>query len=152
MAAAVFALTVANLINRIEADESLLAPAGFALIMGFYLVITLQQLRDRSPLVRIDASGLSMPEAAPAPIAWDRIRTLELHAGIGGARVDVAVDAETFDQIKLGRRFMGDYIVRRSGWPTGFSILAAALDRKGQLIYAAARNYWPPPESDDDEE
>ncbi len=148
MAGALVALIGGYVLNQYQAGESIVAAGFLFAVMSFYCWIALDQLRDRSPLLVIDRTGLFLPGVAAAPLAWPAIRRVELRSGFGGARLDVAVDAEVFPQIKVGRRFMGDYVVGRRGWPTGFSILTSPLDRNGRAIHTAIKEFWPPRDED----
>ena len=144
MAAVLFAVILASLVRLIEAGESIIAPAVLATAVGFYCWQTLTQFLDRSPKVVVAADGLGLPDALSERIPWSRILALEFRSAFRGARLDVAVDAEIYDRLKIGQRFMGDHIVRRRGWPNGFSILAFGLDTDGEAIFKAARRHWPP--------
>jgi hypothetical protein len=141
-----FALTLANLWRQWTLGESLATGLLFAFVAGYYAGQTFLQLRDRRPQLTISAAGIHVPAAAPDPIPWSRIQNLRVTRRaiptLGG-QIDVHVDLETFARLKLGQRFMGDFVVKRRGVPNTFTVLTQGLDRRIGDIEAAVKQFQP---------
>ncbi len=149
-ASGVFGLAVAVVWQAWQQGESFGASLLFLAIAAFWGVLIGQQFRDTEPKVIVGRDGLELPGVADAPIAWAKVEELALGTGIralGGGRLDVYVDPETYSKLKLGNRWMGDLIVRRPGTKPGFTILGAGLDTKPRVVFEAIRRHWPPAET-----
>jgi hypothetical protein len=71
---------------------------------------------------------------------------------MGGGRLDIEVDPDVFARIRLGKRMLGDPVVKMAGLPFGISVVAQGLDRRATDMIPAIEAYWPPradPEPDD---
>lgn len=147
LALVLLAGAVANAVNILQTDGSWIMALVVLGLVGFFTWQAWTQFRDRSPVVEVAPDGLRVPAASDAPIAWSNIAIVapaEGIAALGGRRIDVQVDAQTFSRLRLGQRFMGDFVVRRRGLPNTFSILTQGLDVGPAALHAAIRRYWPP--------
>lgn len=148
-ASGVFGLAVAVTWQAWQQGESFGASLLFLAIAAFWGVLMGQQFRDDTPKIVVGENGLEIPGVADAPLDWDKIEELALGTGVralGGGRLDIYVDPETYSKLKLGNRWMGDSIVKRAGIRPGFTILGAGLDAKTRTIFDAMRRHWPPAE------
>lgn len=147
-ASGVFGLAVAVTWQAWQQGESLGASLLFLAIAAFWGVLMGQQFRDDAPKVVVGKDGLDMQGVSDGPVPWDKIEELALGTGVralGGGRLDIYVDLETYSKLKLGNRWMGDLIVRRAGTRPGFTILGAGLDTKPRVVFEALRRHWPVP-------
>jgi hypothetical protein len=148
-ASCLFGLAVAVAWQTWRQDEPVAAALMFLVVAAFWGVLMGQQFRDTEPKVIVGRDGLELPGVAPATIPWDKIEEFAVGTGlraIGGGRLDIFVDAKTYSTLKLGKRWMGDIIVKRMGMRPGFTILGAALDAKTRQIFDAITRHWPPAE------
>ncbi len=139
-----FGLAVASVWLAWQEGENILGPLFLLVLVAVYGVSAGQQFRDETPKVVIERAGLSLPGVAAAPIEWSRIEEAALTTGlraIGGGRVDIVVDAETYARLKLGSRWLGDPVTRRHGPRPSFSLIGSALDTPARAIYAAIRKH-----------
>lgn len=140
--------TVVNVVRQLREGGSPVTAGIFAIVAVFFLWQVWTQLRDRAPQVEVGPDGLRLPGAAPEAVPWTRVRHVAAARGLpglGGGRIDVTVDAELFEQMKFGQRFMGDIVVKRRSMPNTLSIITPQLDENADAIYAAVKRYWPPP-------
>lgn len=147
LALGLFALTIANLWWQWNRGENLLTGALFAFVATFYAGQMFVQFRDRRPQLVIGPAGLGLPAAAPNPIAWSRIRQIHIKRRFLptlGGQIDIEVDPETFQTLRLGQRIMGDFVVKRRGFGIAFSVLTQGLDQSTAQIEAALKRHWPP--------
>jgi hypothetical protein len=141
------ALTIANLVHQLRADQSWGVAALFVVLALFFLWQGWEQVRDRAPVVEIGPDGLRLPGASADIVPWPRLRQVLAGRGLpglGGGRVDFTVDPEIFVRLKLGQRFMGDVVVKARGRPNTFSVITPQLEENVDSIYAAVKRYWPP--------
>ncbi len=130
-----------------EAEAPWMGAAMVAALIAFQAWRNLQYLTDRTPVVVIGPEGLALPLNADAPIPWTAISRLGAARGaarIGGGRLDFEVDPETFARIRLGKRMMGDPVVKMPALPYGISIVAQSLDHPAGAMQAAIEAFWPP--------
>ncbi len=149
------ALTFGNIVHQVRTGGSWAVAIMFGIIAVYFLWHSIEQLRDRSPLVEIGPEGLRLRGASAQPIPWPRIWHAQAGAGVlglGGGRVDFQVDAEIFAGLKLGQRYMGDVVVKKRSMPNTFSVLTPQLDENAGAIFAALKRYWPPDRRDDETE
>lgn len=142
-----FGLAVASLWYAWRADEALGGPLMMLVVVALYGVQAGQQFRDETPKVIVERAGLSLPGVTDAPIAWSSIGEIALARGLlglAGGHVHVAVDAATFQRLKLGIRWLGDPVVKGKGMAPALMILGAPLDTGAKTIFAAMRRHWPP--------
>ncbi len=142
-----FVLTLANLYWQWSRGESLVTGSLFAFVAGYYALMTFNQLRDRQPQIVISAAGLGLPAASADPIPWTRIAYLRVKRRVIptlGGQLDLQVDPETFLRLKIGQRFLGDFILKRRGLPNGLTVLIHGLDRGTADVEAAIKRHWPP--------
>lgn len=141
--------TVVNVVRQLREGSSPVAAGVFAFVALFFLWQVWTQLRDRAPQLEVRPDGLRLPGAAADALPWARVRHIAPARGLpgfGGGRIDVTVDAELFETMKLGQRFMGDIVVKRRSMPNTFSVITPQLDENADAIYAAVKRYWPPPD------
>ena len=74
-------------------------------------------------------------------VVWSAVESGD---ALGGGRIDIGLDVETFAGLTLGQRWMGDPIVKRAGLSPVVTVLAASLDSDARKILEAVRHYWPP--------
>ncbi len=149
------AVTFANVVHQFRTGGSWAVAIMFGIIAAYFFWHGVEQLRDRSPLIEIGPSGLTLRPASAQPIPWQRIWNAQAGSGLfgfGGGRVDFQVDAETFNTLKFGQRFMGDVVVKKRTAPNSFSVLTPQLDESAGAIFAALKRYWPPDRRDDEDE
>ena len=149
------ALTFGNVVHQIRTGGSWTVAVLFGFIAAYFLWHGVEQLRNRSPLVEIGPDGLRLRPASVQPIPWSRIWNAQASSGplgFGSGRVDIQVDAETFNALKFGQRFMGDLVVKKRSAPNTFSVLTPQLDESPAAIFAALKRYWPPDRRDDENE
>lgn len=142
-----FGLAVASVWAAWKEGGDLLGPIFLLVLVAVYGVQAGQQFRDDSPKLVVERAGLSLPGVVDGPVAWARIEEIATTTGLralGGGRIDVVVDLETYARMKLGTRWLGDPIVRRAGPRAALSIHGAALDTGTKTIFAAMRRHWPP--------
>ncbi len=141
-----FGLAVASVWYAWEAGEPVLGPMFLLILVTVYGVQAGQQFRDDSPKLVIERAGLSVPGVIDGAISWSSIEEIATTTGLrslGGGKIDVVVDLETFSRMKLGTRWLGDPIVRRSGPRPAFTVVGNALDTDTKTIFAALRRHWP---------
>lgn len=118
-------------------------------IVAFQAWQSLRHLLQPTPVVVVEAGGLTLPQASDAPIPWTAIsavgaaRSMTL---IGGGRLDIGLAPEVLDRLTLGKRLLGDPIVRMPGIAPGVSVIAHGLDHNATQIQAAIAAHWPPRE------
>ncbi len=142
-----FGLAVASVWAAWKEGGDLLGPIFLLVLVAIYGVQAGQQFRDDSPKLVVERTGLSLPGVLEGTVPWSRIEEIAITTGLralGGGRVDVVVDIETYSRMKLGSRWLGDPIVRRAGPRAALSIHGAALDTGTKTIFAAMRRHWPP--------
>jgi hypothetical protein len=146
-AAGLFLLTLANLWWQWSRSESLTTGLLFAFVAGYYAATTFLQVRDRKPQLVISAAGIGLPTAAADTIPWSRIQDLRVTRRVIptlGGQLNFFVDVETFARIKFGQRFMGDFVLKRRGFPNAFIVLTQGLDHGVADIEAAIKRHQPP--------
>ena len=142
-----FGLAVASVWSAWETGEPILGPLFLLVLITVYGVQAGQQFRDDSPKLIVDRSGLSLPGVLEGPIVWTRIEEIATTTGLralGGGKIDVVVDLETFARMKLGTRWLGDPVVRGNGPRPTLTIVGSTLDTDTKTIFAAMRRHWPP--------
>jgi len=134
--------------NFADAEAPWAGAAVVAALIGYQVWQNLRHMTDPTPVVAIGADGLSLPQNADAPIPWSAITRVGAARGfamIGGGRLDLELSPEVFFQLRLGKRMMGDPVVKMAGLPYGVSILAQGLDHRATAMLAAIETHWPPP-------
>lgn len=147
MGSLIFGFAVAVVWSAVESGDALGGPLLLLAVAAWYGVQTGKIFRDDSPKLVVERAGLAMPGVAPDPIPWARIAEIRVATGfraLGGGRIDIGLDAETFAGLSLGQRWMGDPIIKRAGLSPVVSVLAASLDTDARKILDAVRHYWPP--------
>ncbi|MBI3452804.1 MAG: hypothetical protein HY057_08280 [Rhodospirillales bacterium] len=150
MAAGLVLIALLNLYQLVEDDGPLMTGFLFAVLAALYAWQATVQFFDQQPQMIVAADGLILPTATPEPIVWSDIHEVRISSGLfgmGTSRIDFTVAPETRARIKLGQRFMGDFVIRRPGVPNGFSLATPGLDRNVAEIYKSLREFWPPPET-----
>jgi hypothetical protein len=140
-----FGVAVATVWYAWQEGQNVLGPLFLLVLVTFYGVSAGQQFRDEEPKVVVERAGLLLPGVAAEPIAWSHVEEISVTTGlraIGGGRVDVVVDAETFAKLKLGTRWLGDPVARKPGPRAAFSLMCGALDTPARTIHAAMRRHW----------
>ncbi|MBI1243498.1 MAG: hypothetical protein GC202_00700 [Alphaproteobacteria bacterium] len=140
-----FGLAVASVWLAWHEGENILGPLFLLALVAVYGISAGQQFRDESPKVVIERVGLSLPGVGAEPIEWSRIEEIAVTTGLralGGGRVDVVVDPETYSNLKLGSRWLGDPVTRRQGPRPAFSLIGSALDTPAKTIFAAMHRHW----------
>ena len=147
-------LTISNIVHQFSTGGSWAVAIMFGVIAVYFLWHSVDQLRDRSPLIEIGPEGLRLRSASPQPIPWARIWHAQAGTrvlGFGRGRVDFQVDPEIFVALKLGQSYMGDVVVKKRSMPNTFSVLTPQLDESAPAIFAALKRYWPPDRRNDDD-
>ncbi len=142
-----FGLAVASVWSAFETGESLLGPLFLLVLITIYGVQAGQQFRDDSPKLVVERAGLLLPDVLEGSVAWTQIEEIATTTGLralGGGKIDIVVDIETFARMKLGTRWLGDPVVRGNGPRPTITIVCGALDANAKTIFAAMRRHWPP--------
>jgi hypothetical protein len=138
-----------------DAETPWMGAALVAALLGVHVWQCLQRFLDPTPVVAIGPDGLALPQATDTPIPWHAITRVGATRSMilmGGGRLDIEVDPDVFARIRLGKRMLGDPVVKMAGLPFGISVVAQGLDRRATDMIPAIEAYWPPradPEPDD---
>ena len=130
-----------------EGQGSWLGAGLVVVLLVFYAGQTGRQFFDKTPLIAIGPEGLRLPGATAKTIAWGeitRVGATRSFALVGGGRLDIEVTPEIFVELKLGKRLLGDAVVKMALAPSGVSLIAQGLDHRASEILAVITKYWPP--------
>lgn len=130
-----------------DAEAPWVGAAMVAVLIGYQVWHNVRHIIDPTPVVTIGPEGLGLPQNADAPIPWTAISRVGAARGfamIGGGRLDVELLPEAFVGVRLGKRLMGDPVVKMPALPLGISIVAQGLDHRASDMLAAVELHWPP--------
>jgi hypothetical protein len=130
-----------------DADAPWVGAAMVAVLIGYQVWHNIRHILDPTPVVTVGPEGLGLPQNADAPIPWSAISRVGAARGfamIGGGRLDVELLPEAFAHVRLGKRLMGDPVVKMPALPYGISIVAQGLDHRASDMLAAIETHWPP--------
>ena len=115
-------------------------------LLGVHVWQCLQRFLDPTPVVAIGPEGMALPQATDTAIPWHAITRVGATRSlimIGGGRLDIEIDPDVFARIRLGKRMLGDPVVKAAGMPFGISIIAQGLDHRATDMIPTIEAYWP---------
>jgi hypothetical protein len=122
--------------------ENLMIALFFLALLGVFWWQAVTQYRDRAPIIVVRGDGLLIPSASPQPIPWNAIGRVGVGRWIFAHQIELQVGVEILAGLKLGQRYMGDFVVKGRGFAPSVMILTRGLDHGGPAILAAIKNAW----------
>jgi hypothetical protein len=86
--------------------------------------------------------GLLVPSASPRPIPWNAIGRVGVGRWIFAHQIELQIATEALAQLKLGQRYLGDFVVKGRGFIPSVMILTRGLDHSGPAILTAIKSAW----------
>jgi hypothetical protein len=142
LACILLALGVAVALQAFRAGENLMIALAFLALIGVFWWQAVSQYRDRAPILVVRDDGLLIPSASPRPIPWNAIGRVGVGRWIFAHRIELQVGIEILAGVKLGQRYMGDFVVKGRGFVPTVTILTRGLDQNGKAIAEAINRAW----------
>lgn len=142
LACMLLVLGAAVALHAFRQGENLPIALLFLGLIGVFWWQAVGQYRDRTPIVVVLREGLLVPSASPRPIPWNAIGRVGVGRWIFAHQIELQVATEALAQLKLGQRYMGDFVVKGRGFMPSVMLLTRGLDHRGPVVLAVIKRAW----------